>query len=203
VSALQQLQASIASSQQQSALQLLSSLALAIELHRAGRDMQDALAATQVQLQQQHQLAAELQHKLAVAEQQVAARAAQQAASDAAAAAAQGQLAAAREQLEAALLCQICFDKPRDTVLLPCMHFCYCSGCVAAAKAAAAKQQDDSSAAARPSARQRSSSSSSRGRGSNNGTEAGGGSSSAGGVLKCPVCRSSCSGQLTVHLSAL
>jgi hypothetical protein len=32
--------------------------------------------------------------------------------------------------LEDALLCQICCERPRDAVLLPCCHFVSCSVCV-------------------------------------------------------------------------
>jgi hypothetical protein len=38
-----------------------------------------------------------------------------------------------REREEWAL-CQICMSAPRDTVLLPCMDFLYCSGCLHAAQ---------------------------------------------------------------------
>ncbi|KAL2642839.1 hypothetical protein R1flu_010426 [Riccia fluitans] len=30
----------------------------------------------------------------------------------------------------AKLLCNICLDKPRDTMILPCTHFLYCHGCL-------------------------------------------------------------------------
>ena len=29
-----------------------------------------------------------------------------------------------------ALLCQICMERPRDTVLLPCAHAMYCGACL-------------------------------------------------------------------------
>jgi hypothetical protein len=196
--ALQQLQASISSSQHEAALQLLGSLSLALALHQRGQDMQAALASTQEQLQRQQELAAMLQAKLRLVEQQAAAQAEAAQASKAAAAHAVEQLKATQEQLEHALLCQICFDRPRDTVLMPCMHFLYCSNCVAAAKAAAAKAAPG-------------------GGGGRSSSGAGGGAGSAGSagraaannaageagaaVLKCPMCRASCSGQLVVHLA--
>eukprot|EP00698_Gefionella_okellyi_P025372 TRINITY_DN9259_c0_g1_i2.p1 TRINITY_DN9259_c0_g1~~TRINITY_DN9259_c0_g1_i2.p1 ORF type:complete len:270 (+),score=62.84 TRINITY_DN9259_c0_g1_i2:786-1595(+) len=47
-------------------------------------------------------------------------------------------LKASQEQLEDErfkTMCQICMDKPRDTLLLPCVHFLYCSACVSKALA--------------------------------------------------------------------
>lgn len=37
---------------------------------------------------------------------------------------------AVEERMEQAVLCQICFERPRDTVLMPCMHFLYCQSCM-------------------------------------------------------------------------
>jgi hypothetical protein len=93
------------------------------------------------------------------------------------AAVAAAELRRTREQLEHALMCQICFEKPKDTVLMPCMHFLYCSGCLDAAKTPAKK--------------------------SGRAGVGGSGGKGDGGLLKCPVCRVPCSGQLVVHLSAV
>lgn len=113
-----------------------------------------------------------VQVKLDLAEQQ---QAQQQQHSSAAAAAAAAQLKQTQDQLEHALLCQICFERPKDTVLMPCMHFLYCSGCLDAAKTPVKGR--------------------SAGRGGN------GAAAGSGAPLKCPVCRVPCSGQLVVHLS--
>ena len=34
------------------------------------------------------------------------------------------------EETKAALVCQICFSRPRDCILLPCSHLLYCRDCV-------------------------------------------------------------------------
>jgi len=174
--ALQQLQASVAEGEVSAAVQLMSSLSLAFELHQEGRDVSEALADTQQQLQQQQQLAAELKQKLDLAEQQ---QVQLQEHSTAAAAAAAAQLKEAQEQLEHALMCQICFEKPKDTVLMPCMHFLYCSGCLAQAAGKGSRRAAGVTAAG----------------------AAGGSKANDSDLLKCPVCRVPCSGQVVVHLS--
>lgn len=35
-----------------------------------------------------------------------------------------------REKYEQAVLCQICYDLPRNVLLLPCTHSLYCKGCI-------------------------------------------------------------------------
>jgi TolA-binding protein len=149
----------------------MSSLSLALELQLEGRDVSSALQGAQQQLQQLQQLTSELREKLVLAEQQQEQLQQQR---EAAAAAAAAELRTTNDQLERALLCQICFEKPKDTVLMPCMHFLYCSGCLAAAKTPGKKAA---------------------------GGAAGGSKGDGGAVLKCPVCRVPCSGQLVVHLS--
>jgi hypothetical protein len=171
--ALQQLQDSVAEGEVAAAVQLMCSLSLALELQQEGRDVSSALQGAQQQLQQLQQLTTELKQKLVLAErQQVQLQQQREAAADAAAA----ELRTTHDQLERALLCQICFERPKDTVLMPCMHFLYCSGCLAAAKTPGKKAAGGTGGAAAA-------------------------KGESGAVLKCPVCRVPCSGQLVVHLS--
>jgi hypothetical protein len=82
---------------------------------------------------------------------------------------------AARDAEARKLECQICFERPRDTVLLPCMHFFACSKCVEASRAGSG------------------------------GAAAGGGAAAAAAadppVHRCPVCRAHVAGQVVVHLT--
>jgi hypothetical protein len=129
--ALQNLHCSIASSQQAAAQQLLANLNLAFELQQQSAEAADAALRVQaVQLAAAQQLAQQLQVKLHLVEQQVQQEVQQRLNQEAAAAAAQQALREAQEKVEQATLCQICFEQPRDTVLMPCMHFLYCAGCV-------------------------------------------------------------------------
>eukprot|EP00882_Tetradesmus_deserticola_P010393 GHRQ01010977.1.p1 GENE.GHRQ01010977.1~~GHRQ01010977.1.p1 ORF type:complete len:198 (+),score=105.29 GHRQ01010977.1:42-596(+) len=140
--ALQNLHCSIASSQQAAAAQLLANLNLAIELQQRSAEAADAaLRVHAAQLASAQQLAQQLHLQLRLAEQQVQQEVQQRLRHEAAAAAAQRALREAQDKAEQATLCQICFEQPRDTVLMPCMHFNYCGGCVrkGVEQAAAAK----------------------------------------------------------------
>jgi hypothetical protein len=171
--ALHHLHCSIARSQQAAAVQLLNSLSLALDIQHENLTAAGAAAASQQQkLQQQQALLTDLQAKLQVAEQQAAAEHKQRLAHQAAAKAAEKSLKVANDKLELALLCQICYDRPRDTVLMPCMHFLYCAKCI---------QQGAVAAAA---------------------AAAAGSKKAEGSPLRCPVCRVPCSGQVVVHLAA-
>lgn len=178
--ALQQLQASVAEGEVSAAVQLMCSLSVALELAQQGRDTTAALESTRQQLQQQQHLASDLQQKLRLVEQQQEQMRQQTAA---AAAAAATQLQHTKEQLEQALLCQICFERNKDCLLLPCMHFLYCQQCIAAAKTPSKGAAVGGGGAGSA------------------GVNGSGSKAADGGLLKCPVCRVPCSGQLVVHLS--
>jgi flagellar motor protein MotB len=129
--ALQNLHCSIASSQLAAAQQLLANLNLAFELHQQSAEAAAAALRVQaVQLGVAQHLAQQLQERLLLAEQQVQQEVQQRLSQQAAAAAVQQALKDAQEKVEQATMCQICFEQPRDTVLMPCMHFLYCAGCV-------------------------------------------------------------------------
>ncbi len=81
-------------------------------------------------------------------------------------------LAAAEERIEHGILCALCMERPRDTILMPCMHFLYCSACMA--------QVVSSSAA---------------GGGSSSGVKEG------VGAKRCPSCRACVTGQVVAHLA--
>jgi ABC-type phosphate transport system auxiliary subunit len=141
--ALQNLHCSIASSQRTAAQQLLANLNLAFELHQQSSEAADAVLRVQaVQLAAAQQLAQQLQDKLRLAEQQLQHEVQQKSSHEAAAAAVQQALRDAQERVEQATLCHICFEQPRDTVLMPCMHFLYCAGCVRKGVEAAAAGKD-------------------------------------------------------------
>ena len=68
--------------------------------------------------------------QLSEAQQATAAATASAAAATSDAAAARAAAAASKEKWEGLVVCQICYEGHRDTVLLPCMHFLYCKDCL-------------------------------------------------------------------------
>jgi hypothetical protein len=92
--------------------------------------------------------------------------------------------------LEDQLLCSICMERPRDSLLLPCCHFVACSVCVermsqGSSGGANGDGAGGSGGGGRP---QRSSS--------------GGGGGGGATQRRCPVCRGCVHGQVVVHLAA-
>jgi hypothetical protein len=87
--------------------------------------------------------------------------------------------------LEDQLLCSICMDRPRDSVLLPCCHFVACSVCVGQIMSDAGGGSGGGAAA-----------------GSGGGAARAGSGSDGGSARRCPVCRGCIHGQVVVHLAA-
>jgi hypothetical protein len=68
--------------------------------------------------------------QLSEAQQAAAAATAAATAASSDAAAARAAAASSKEKWEDLVVCQICYEGHRDTVLLPCMHFLYCKDCL-------------------------------------------------------------------------
>ena len=79
-----------------------------------------------------------------------------------------------QRQLEEEMLCGICMGDKKDTVLLPCMHFLYCHGCI----------QKHMTQAAQEAARRRA------------------GAGAQPPLSQCPACRGVITGHLVAHLAA-
>jgi hypothetical protein len=86
--------------------------------------------------------------------------------------AAKKQLQEAERAVEDVVVCQICMDRKKGTVIMPCMHFLYCSQCL---------QQH-------------------RGPGAGRGGTGGGSGGGRELVEQCPACRGRVTGQLMVRL---
>ena len=105
-----------------------------------------------------------------------------------------------QRQLDEEVLCQICMEHKRDTVLMPCLHFLYCHGCIqgqtARAGAAAAAGGGGGGAVA-----------AAGGAGVSRGQQQRGGRGGAAAaaptpLLPCPACRMPITGHLVALLAS-